>query len=295
MIAAVAARQFGVVARAQLIAIGLGEDALDHRVRRGSLHRVHQGVFAVGHRVLPREGVWLAAVLAAGPGAVLSHRSAAALWGLRDAGPVRPEVTVARRRRRPRIITHRIALAADEMTVERGIPVTTPARTLLDLADRLGPHRLERAIHEAEYRRLTSPVSLEALLARHHGRRGTKVLREMTVRETIGRGRTRSALESAFLALLDAADLPRPRTNAQVDEYEVDAIWPAARLIVELDGHAAHGTRRAFEADRARDRDLQTRGYTVLRVTWRQLHDDAPRIAAQVRAILTRRATVSEP
>jgi hypothetical protein len=176
-IAALAARQHGVVSRAQLLGLGLGQGAIDHRVGRGLLYPVHRGVYAVGHSVLGPRGQWLAAVLAAGPGAVLSHSSAAALWGIRDAEGARPEVTVARRRRLTSVTTHRIALAEDEITINDGIPVTTPARTLLDLAEQLTPQRLERAVHEAEYRRLTSPLSLDALLTRHQGRRGTAALR----------------------------------------------------------------------------------------------------------------------
>jgi hypothetical protein len=171
-IAALAARQHGVVSRAQLLALGLGQGAIDHRVVRGLLHPVHRGVYAVGHSVLGPRGQWLAAVLAAGPGAVLSHSSAAALWGIRDAARARPEVTVARRRRLTSVTTHRIALAEDEITINDGIPVTTPARTLVDLAEQLTPQRLERAVHEAEYRRLTSPLSVDALLTRHPKRRG---------------------------------------------------------------------------------------------------------------------------
>jgi predicted transcriptional regulator of viral defense system len=132
-IAALAARQHGVVSRAQLLGLGLGQGAIDHRVGRGLLHPVHRGAYAVGHSVLGPRGQWLAAVLAAGPGAVLSHSSAAALWGIRDAEGARPEVTVARRRRLTSVTTHRIALAEDEITINDGIPVTTPARTLLDL------------------------------------------------------------------------------------------------------------------------------------------------------------------
>jgi very-short-patch-repair endonuclease len=287
-IARLAARQHGVVARAQLVDLGVGGRAIDHRLERGRLHRVHRGVFAVGHTVLSRHGWFMAAVLAAGPNAVLSHRSAAVLWGIRDGSPASVEVTVPRNRRTRRGVTiHRAVLMADEVTTERGIPVTTAARTLLDLAEHLTPQRLERAIHEAEYRRLTSPLSLDALLARHQGRRGTTALKKIVESGGLGAAVTRSEMEADFLAVLDAHRLPRPHTNQHIEGREVDALWPEQRLIVELDGRQAHGTARAFEHDRARDRHLQTEGYRIVRVTYRQLHEQQTTIARQIEALLS--------
>ena len=286
-IARLASRQHGVVSRAQLAALGLGDGALAHRVRSGRLHRLHRGVFAVGHRAVSRHGAWMAAVLAVGDGAVLSHRSAGALWGIRDTARSRIEVTVAGHRRpRARLQIHDAALPADEVTVHAGIPVTTAARTLLDLAAVLAPHQLERAINEAEFQRLTSPVSLEALIARHPHRRGTAALEKILEAASIGRHRTRTDLEAAFLALLDAHGLPRPETNRRTGAGEVDAVWPGQRLIVELDGYQAHGTRQAFENDRARDRELISQGWRVVRITWRQLETDGATIARQLRALL---------
>jgi Protein of unknown function (DUF559) len=157
-----------------------------------------------------------------------------------------------------------------------------------------GPQHLERAIHEADYRRLTSPLSLDAL-TRHHGRRGTAALRRIVDRGGFGATITRSELEVRFLALLDTHDLPRPLINERIGPYTVDALWPAHRVIVELDGHAAHATRRAFEHDRARDRQLQAQGWRVARITWRELHDDARGIAAQLKALLAARGTYDDP
>jgi hypothetical protein len=274
------------VSRAQLLALGLGHGAIDHRVARGLLHPVHRGVYAVGHGALSRHGLWMAAVLAAGPGAVLSHRSAAALWAIRDTQRVRPEVTVARRRNLSGVDTHRIALPADEVTTHHGIPVTTPARTLLDLAEQLTVQGLERAVHEAEYRRLTSPLSLDAVLTRHQGRRGTAALKKIVDQGRLGKTITRSELEERFLAFLDAHELPRPLVNEPIGPYTVDALWPGSRLVVELDGRGAHETTRAFEEDRRRDRDLVTKGYRVIRITWRQLHSDGAAIATQLRTLL---------
>jgi very-short-patch-repair endonuclease len=193
----------------------------------------------------------------------------------------------------PGIEAHRIALPADEITEERGIPVTTPARTLLDLAEVLtSRQQLERAIHQAEYRRLTSPLSLDALLTRHQGRRGTAALRKIVERGGLGETITKSELEDRFLAFLDAHAFPRPLINERIGPYEVDALWPRHRLIVELDSRQAHATTTAFEQDRARDRHLQTWGYRVLRITYRQLHEDEATIAAQLRALTD---TVSPP
>ena len=290
LVAALAAEQHGVVSRAQLVGVGLGRRAIEHRISRGLLHPVHRGVYAVGHTRLPREGFWLAAVLAAGPGAFLGLRSAAALWGIRGTRRSAIEVIGPRLCRRAGIDARRVALARDEVTVERGIPVTTPARTLLDLAQVLAPPQLERAVHEAEYLRLTSPLSLEALLARHKGRRGTAALGAIVDRKRIGAHRTRTDFEAAFLAFLDDHDLPRPqRTNVYVAGHEVDAVWPDEQLIVELDSRQAHATTRAFEEDREKDRHLQIHGYRIARITYRQLQSDQGTIAAQLRALLAGR------
>jgi len=232
----------------------------------------------------------MAAVLAAGPGAVLSHRSAAALWGLRPSGPPRPEVTaVPRRRAGPGVHVHHTRLSGDEVTEQEGTPVTTVSRTLLDLAAVLPRRQLERALQEAEVRRLGDMVSLEPLLARHPRRRGTATLRSIVASGRIGENATRSELEERFLAIADRAGLPRPAINAHVEIagrlVECDCLWRTERLVVELDGHAFHAPRRAFEADRARDRALQVAGWRVVRVTWRQLHAESGRVAADLRAL----------
>jgi very-short-patch-repair endonuclease len=293
-IAELAASQHGLVTRDQLAALGLGRGAIEHRVARGVLHVVHRGVYAVGHRLLTRDGHRMAAVLAAGPGAVLSHRSAAALWGMRDTSRAAIEVTAAEKCRRPRIEAHRAVLLPDEVTVRRGIPVTTAARTLFDLATVLTPQQLEHAFNEAQVRRLTSPVSLADLLSRYPRRAGNAATRRvLATHAAMGETVTRSRLERRFLALIDAHALPRPRVNRIGDHGELDAMWEDARLVVELDGYATHGTRRAFEADRARDRALQVAGWRVVRITWRQLTTDADTIARQLRILL--RDTVPGP
>ena len=292
LIACLAGAQHGVVARRQLRALGLSDDAIDHRLACGRLHAVHRGVFAVGHRRLTREGAWTAAVLAAGPGAALAIRSAAALLRIRAAGAQEIDVMSARHRRsRAGIRIHHVPLAPDEVTVHRGIPVTTPARTLLDLAAVLDPHALARAVDRAEALRLASPTSLHALLTRHPRRAGAHELERLLATHRIGNALTRSELEDRFLDLVDAEDLPRPLVNAACGTSELDFTWRAERLVVEVDGYETHGTREAFERDRARDRALQAAGWRVARITWRQLDEEPHRIAKELRALLYRQRT----
>ena len=198
------------------------------------------------------------------------------------------EVSISRASSRGRSIeAHRIVLPEDEVTTERGIPVTTPARTLFDLAAVLREDQLEHAFNEAEVRRLTSPVSLDALLERYPGRRGTAAIkRVLDKHKGYGETATRSELERRFLTLLDEHGLPRPKVNRLSDHGELDARWPEQRLVVECDGFAAHGTREAFERDRARDRELVVAGWRVVRITWRQLIADGETIAQQLAELL---------
>lgn len=281
-IAALASRQHGVVARRQLIALGLGRRAIAHRLECGRLHLIHRGVYAVGHPVLSVRGRWMAAVLAAGPGAVLSHRSAAALWAVRWTERADIEVTAPRQvEPRPGLHPHRAVLSADEVTVVDGIPTTTPARTLLDLAAVVSRQALERALDEAEMLRLPGP---HELLDRYPGRRGAATLRTVLLTSRSPTP-TRTELEDRFLTFLDDWGFDRPDVNSIIEGLEVDAVWREARLIVELDGFATHGTRRGFERDRERDRRLTAAGWRVIRLTWRQLeHGEA--LARELRALL---------
>jgi hypothetical protein len=290
-VAELANRQHGVVSRAQLAALGLGEGAIRLRMRNGRLHRMHRGVYAVGHRIVTSEGRWLAAVLAGGRGAVLSHGSAAAHWGVRPAGTPVAVTTGRRRRSRPGVRFFRSRLPADETTTHDGIPVTTVPRTLFDLAAVISAGQLARAVAEAEVRRLWDPLSLGELLARHPRRPGA-----VAIRAVLGgsAGITRSELEDRFLAFAGRAGLLRPATNVLLQVggrwIEADCVWHDQRLIVELDGRAIHATPSAFERDRARDRALTVAGWRVIRITWRQLRDQPEAIARDLRAALDRPA-----
>lgn len=192
-IAALADRQWGLVTRPQLVALGLSHDAIDRRLRSGYLHPVHRGVYAVGHRVLRTEAHHLAAVLASGPGAALSHRSAAALWAIRPTSRTRIDVTVPRRNRpRKGIDLHYAVLPPDELTILHGIPVTTLSRTILDFAAVSPPHHVERAMTEAEVRRLGDPVGVQQLLDRYPGRPGTPTIKRILAAGHVGAARTRT-------------------------------------------------------------------------------------------------------
>jgi len=290
-VAALAARQHGVVSRLQLRSLGLGRHAIDHRVACGRLHPIHRGVYAVGHALVSGHGRFMAATLVA-DGAVLSHRSAAALLGIRPADRRSVEITVPHGlRRRSDLLIRESALPDDEITTYDRIPVTTPARTLLDLAAVLTPQQLERAATEAEIRRLGSPTSLADLVARYPTRKGTAALRKLLAARDIGRNITKQELELRFLSFLDAHRLPRPHINHEVAGKEVDCVWPQQQLIAELDGFATHGTRRAFEQDRARDRALLLAGYRVTRITWRQLTEQPQALATELTTLLDQPGT----
>ncbi|MGE5406987.1 MAG: DUF559 domain-containing protein [Syntrophothermus sp.] len=295
-----ARRQHGVVARWQLIERGMGRRPIEERLRLGRFHLLHRGVYAVGHRALGWDGTLMAAVLAGGRGAVLSHRSAAQAWGLVPRRAIDVEVTKATALRgRAGIRPHQAVLHRDELGEVDGIPVTSVARTLLDIAPMLDRRQLERAWNEMEVRGLTHVLPVRDLLERHRGRRGCVALRRLV---GAGRalGRTRSELEERFARLLDAHGLPRPRLNAAIAVrgrfFEVDALWARQRLAVELDGAALHGTPRAFHADRERDRILLAAGYRTARITWDQLRDEAGQIAADLRSARSAdRGTRSDP
>ncbi len=247
---------------------------LRDRVARGQLLRLHRGVYAVGHDRLRREGWWMAAVLAAGPGALLSHRDAAALHGLRPPGDhVRWEVTTTGRASSTKTIRvfRTATLDARDVTVVAGIPATSVARTLVDLAGTVPRVQLTKALNEAERQCVFDLRAIERALAATARRPGSghgAMRQALDELRTIGAHVTRSELEDRFLVLLDAHQLPRPRTNYGIEGMEVDVAWPAQRLVVELDGWGFHQTRRAFQNDRERGNALDAAGWRLLRFTW---------------------------
>jgi hypothetical protein len=281
-IAELAMRQHGVVARPQLVALGLGEDAIDWRVRKKGLHRVHRGVYAVGHLALTRNARFMAAVLACGEGAALSHFSAAVLWGMLDDRWTELHVTAPGRRRVKGVVVHQAPLEGERVR-RLGIVVTTPGRTLVDLADVVRKRRtLERAFDEAEYLRLDWRGATPRL-----GRRGSGLLASVLAVHTPGSTRTHPGLEEQFLAFLDERGFPRPEVNVHVEGYECDFVWRDQRLIVETDGAAAHGTHRARERDPVRDADLQIAGWRVIRITSLRLLRQPEAVEEQLRRLLT--------
>jgi very-short-patch-repair endonuclease len=271
LIANLAANQHGVVAVPQLAAAGIPAYSVTRRVNAGRLHRIHRGVYAVGHTNLSFEGRCMAAVLALGEGAVVSHRSAAAVWGIvkARAGPI--DVTVqgdgGRRKRRGIRIHRSHSLIADVWTRRHGIAVTKPARTLRDLR-RVAPQPVfQAAVRRALDLGLISERDLDP-----------------------DPDLTRSELERLFRGLCWRHRFPQPEVNARVGSYEVDFLWRDRKVIVETDGFRYHSNRSAFERDRARDAHLQSLGFRVLRFTHRQVTQDRSAVVAALRALLRRRS-----
>jgi hypothetical protein len=276
-----ARRQHGMVERAQLMALGLTLDAIEGRVKRGSLRSVHRGVYSVGHLALTRHGRFMAAVLACGEGAALSHFSAAVVWGILGAEGHPVHVTAENRRRCRGVVVHRAPLQGERL-MRIGIVVTTPARTIVDLADVVPRRRiLERAIDEAEYLRLDWQSA-----APRRGRKGSGLLSSVLAVHTPGSTRTLSELEEIFLAVCDRSGFPRPEVNCCIEGYLCDFVWREQRLIVETDGEQAHGTARARGRDAVRDAELQLAGWMVIRVSYARLLNDPDGVAAQVGNVL---------
>jgi very-short-patch-repair endonuclease/predicted transcriptional regulator of viral defense system len=287
VLAELAERQHGVIARKQLLRIGFTPKAITVRLRTGRLHPIHRGVYAVGHKRISLDGRRMAAVLACGDGAAMSHRDGAATHGMRQCNRRVFEVTVPRKQRaRPGIQLHCALLPADEVTTVRGIPVTTVPRTLLDLAAVCPRREVEKAMKEAEVARLWDRLSLPRLTARYPHHRGAATIRAILESLAAGDEITKEEIVSLFLRLIDGANIPRPALNQWVGKHECDCVWPRQRVMVELDGYAVHGTRSNFETDRERDRFLHARGWLVIRVTWRQLRDDPEGVVRDLRAVL---------
>ena len=287
--------QHWVVTHAQLVGLGLHPQAIKHRIATGRLHPVGRGVYAVGRSGLARHGRWLAAVLSCGSGAAVSHMSAAALWEIARDRSARIEIsaTTLTHRSRPGIVVHRRpGLRADETTSHDSIPVTTPARTLVDIAVRLG-RRIETAINEADKRDLIDPVALSATLESYRGQRGVAIVRNALDRHTFVL--TDSELERRFLPLARRAGLPPPLTQQTVNGVKVDFWWPELGLVVETDGLRYHRTPAQQNADRRRDQTHVMNGLTPLRFTHAQVRYEPEHVVVTLRTIVRRLAATPAP
>jgi very-short-patch-repair endonuclease len=299
-IRAVAAAQYGVITRIQLLDLGVSSSAIARLVTSGRLVRLHRGVF----RLALAGGDWtteMAAVLAGGPEAVLSHASAASVMSLglprtHHPRPVHVSVPGSGRGRRPGICFHRVEpLRDDERAVINGIPVTSPTRTLVDIAGVLGSREIERAMAVATREGLIADDELCSLPDRYARRPGMALLRAL-IRDQAARRFTRSEAERKGLDLIRIGRLPLPRTNVPFGPYELDFFWPEERLAVEIDGYAHHSSRARFEGDRRKDIWLRTQGIDVIRLSWRQITNEVTPTAVQLgQALVLARARRAGP
>jgi very-short-patch-repair endonuclease len=288
-IANLAARQHGVVALWQLLALGLSREAVRNRVDLGRLHRLYPGVYAVGHRKISWQGRIMAAVLLHGREAVASHRTAAALWDLLPprGNDVYVTVPAAGRARRNGIVLHQVReLHPKDRAIKQGIPVTALGRTLIDVFSTESEERTERALEQAERMGLLDGNAIDQACERAPTRRGVKRIRTR-VRQHRAPARTRSALERRFLLFCRKHNLPAPEMNAWVEDYELDAVWREQKVVVELDDYHTHRTRKSFENDRRRDARLQSLGYRVIRITAERLKAEPGVVAEELRRLLS--------
>jgi len=282
-VAAIAGRQWGRVHRRQLREAGISEAKLSRWISDGYLHQVLPRVYAVGHTASGPEADLAAALLYAGPGAMLSHATAAWWWELIDRQP--PQIHVSTPKRCPSLANVRVHGRRDLTRAwHRHLPVTTVAQTLLDFATQAPARRLRRALAEADFLRLLDPNSLEQILG--HGRRGSDALRQALKEHQPDLAQTRSELEQRFVELCERGGLPRPELNATVGGLMVDALWRHQRVVVELDGRAAHGTPAQIARDHERDLRLRAAGFTVLRYTWRQVTREPALVLADLKRAL---------
>jgi very-short-patch-repair endonuclease len=278
--------QHGVVARAQLIELGLGSRSIEHRIAKGRLYPLWRGVYAVGRPEVSQEGRWMAAVLVCGPTAVLSHRSAAALWGIaRVRSGMAIEVTAGTWRRRPGIRVHRRRdLGSDNRHEVSGIPVTDLVSTLVDLASCTPDWQVERAISEADRLDLADPEALRANVSLLGPRPGMSRLRRTLGLDAL----TDTGLERKFLAIVAATGLPRPETQAHVNGYRVDFYWLQLRLVVETDGWRYHRTSGEQSTDRRRDQTHMTTGLTTIRFGEDQIRYEPEYVRRTLAAVIAR-------
>jgi predicted transcriptional regulator of viral defense system len=288
-ISELAKRQHGVVSVWQLAEIGFSKDQVSRETSNARFHQIHHGVYAVGHTALSPHGRCLATVLSCGDGALLSHRSAAWLWGLTKWWPPIIEVTAASpRETRQEIRVHSAAtLIPEDRSASEGIPVTAVPRALLDFAA-TEPRFLGGAVESAERLGLLDLIAIDALLKRSRGFRGVARLRD-ALEIYRDQAFTRSRLERRFLALVKRAELPRPSMNCFVEGYELDAYWPAERFAVELDTYDYHGGHVAFEKDRLRQEDLKLAGVEMTRVTGIRMDREPEAVISRLHRLLAQR------
>jgi very-short-patch-repair endonuclease len=284
-----AAKQHGVVDRAQLLTCGVSRAGVERRIAAGWLYRMHRGVYAVGHPGLSRHGGWMAAVLSGGHGAALSHRSAAALWGIGHDGRV-PSITIPGTKRvgTAGLEVHAGLLRSDEIVIFDDIPVTSVGRTLLDLAEILTVEQLVPIIDNATNSRRLGRNTMSSVINAAPGRRGRKTLKRALLMTRPEDVLTRSELERRALRLVGR---PAPEMNVRLHGYEVDMLWRGERLVVELDGSAYHDP----EHDTRKTNNLMARGWTVLRFTWRQVVNDQTWVVGSLQAVRSRAACLASP
>jgi very-short-patch-repair endonuclease len=288
-LARLAEKQHGVVSTAQLSRLEYSKAAISRHTSAGHLHPIHKGVYAVGHAAVSRQGMCLAGVLAYGDGALLSHRSAAWLWGLTARWQPVVEVTAASPRHlRSKIRVHSAeAITSEDRDSEEGIAVTAVPRTFLDFAA-VDPFFLKTALDRCESRGLLDLIAIDALIARSRGFRGVARLREaLLIHRTSAF--TRSGLERHFLDMVRKAGLPRPATNLFVESCELDAYWEAERFAVELDTYDYHGGHAAFESDRRRHEDLKLAGIEMVRITGTRIEREPGAVVDRLRRLLAQR------
>jgi AbiEi antitoxin C-terminal domain len=286
--AALATKQGGPISHAQLVELGFGEGAIRYWLASGRLYCYFRGVYLLGHTAVTRKGALMAAVLACGDGAVVSHVSAAWCWGFIKKPPGRVDITVPGRRRKGQegINLHSVRrLDPRDVTEVKGVPITTPERTLLDIAEVLPRHQLRLAVDQADRRNRFDPEQVHQVLTRNPGRKGQKPLRTL-LSDLEAEPLLRSEIEKLFRELCEEYDLPIPITNTKVNGLEVDAYWPEQRLIVEVDSREHHLNGKAFEDDRRRDADHLAAGDRVMRITYRQLKWDRSGVAKRLRKAL---------
>jgi very-short-patch-repair endonuclease len=288
MVGGLADRQHGVVGREQLLAAGVGRGAIVRALDAGRLRPVFRGVYAVGHVALRREGWWMAALLACGEGSALSHRTAAQAWGL-TTGPTLPiDVTTStdHGRKHRQITTHRMFLAPFDALVRDNLRLTTPSRTIVDLAATLRGRALRDVVERAQDLRRFDPNDIRETLARAPRRRGTRRLHDLITVLAPDKDNARSHLERLFLALTRRARLPKPATNLEIAGRRRDFAWPVERLVVETDGYRYHSSPTAKRRDHRRDRELTALGWRPVRFTYEEVAFEPSMVGEELAQLL---------